>query len=275
MFNSTDHITICYFSGYIRKWRRLCEELSIGLPLSREDREQAILKAAYAKWGVGLTEHLYGMFAISIWDEALQKLFVIRDQVGLVDDPRVPKILNKRMLQQYLFYGYPIGSETFYEGVYKLMPGHYIEWDGSTASVHRYFHPVFEPDDSKTPEEYAQEIRAVVDEILSEERSDDALPYKESFLSGGVDSSYLLAASDAQAANTVGYEETGFDESALARETAVILCKGFNVKLITPTEYFDRIPTVMDKMGQPLGDASAVAFSLGFLLMMVLDTTLG
>ena len=284
MFNSTDHITICYFSGYIRNWRRLCEELSIGLPLSREDREQAILKAAYAKWGVGLTEHLYGMFAISIWDEALQKLFVIRDQVGqkqmfytvadglllcngdinvLVDDPRVPKILNKRMLQQYLFYGYPIGSETFYEGVYKLMPGHYIEWDGSTASVHRYFHPVFEPDDSKTPEEYAQEIRAVVDEILSEERSDDALPYKESFLSGGVDSSYLLAASDAQAANTVGYEETGFDESALARETAVILCKGFNVKLITPTEYFDRIPTVMDKMGQPLGDASAVAFSLG------------
>ena len=68
MFNSTDHITICYFSGYIRNWRRLCEELSIGLPLSREDREQAILKAAYAKWGVGLTEHLYGMFAISIWD---------------------------------------------------------------------------------------------------------------------------------------------------------------------------------------------------------------
>ncbi len=92
---------------------------------------------------------------------------------------------------------------------------------------------------------------------------DTALPYKESFLSGGVDSSYLLAASDAQAANTVGYEESGFDESALARQTAEALNKPINIKMIAPQEYFDRIPTVMEKMGQPLGDASAVAFSLG------------
>ena len=78
-----------------------------------------------------------------------------------------------------------------------------------------------------------------------------------------MDSSYLLAASDAQAANTVGYAESGFDESDLARQTAEILHKGFNVKTITPKEYFDRIPTVIDKLGQPLGDASAVAFSIG------------
>ena len=284
MNQTTEAVQIRYFSGYIRNWKKLCEELSVAPDLSREEREEAILRAAYAKWQMEMMNHLYGMFAIALWDEAQQKLYVIRDQVGqkqmfyaaadgallcsgdineIVADPRITKTLNLRMLQQYLFYGYPIGAETFYEGVFKLLPGHYAEWDGKNVTLHRYFHPVFEPDDSKTADDYAEEIKAVVEEILSEERGDTALPYKESFLSGGVDSSYLLAASDAQAANTVGYEEAGFDESALARHTAEVLGKGFNVKMISPEEYFDRIPTVMEKMGQPLGDASAVAFSLG------------
>ena len=139
-------VQIRYFSGYIRNYQKLCEELGIVLPLSRKEREQAILMKAYKKWGVALTDHLYGMFAIALWDEDAEKLYCFRDQVGqkqmfytavegdflcsgdidaIVADPRVEKRLNRRMLQQYLFYGYPIGEETFYEGVYKLRPGHY------------------------------------------------------------------------------------------------------------------------------------------------------
>lgn len=277
-------VQIKYFSGYIRNFKSLCVELGIALPLSREEREKQILTKAYAKWGVKLTDHIYGMFAIALYDEENDKLFCIRDQVGqkqmfyavingefvcsgdineIAATQGFEKKLNKRMLQQYLFYGYPIGCETFYEGVYKLMPGHYVEWDGKNAEVHRYFKPEFESDNSKSVDEWAKELEKVVEEILSEERGDTELPYKESFLSGGVDSSYLLAASDAVAANTVGYGESGYDESDLARKTAEILGKGFNVKMITPEEYFERIPTVIDKMGQPLGDASAVAFSIG------------
>jgi len=281
---NTDHINIKYYSGYIRNYKKLCEELGIYATLSREDRESEILKQAYAEWGTGIADHLYGAFAFAIEDGELNKTYVFRDQVGqkqmfyavcggkllcsgdidaVVNTDGFEKKLNLRMLQQYLFYGYPIGEETFYENVMKLQPGCYVEWDGEKADVHRYFKPVFEPDESKTPEEFAAEIREVVEKILSEERGDTELPYKESFLSGGVDSSYLLAASDAVSANTVGYEEAGFDESALARHTAEILGKGFNVKMISPEEYFARIPKVIDNMGQPLGDASAVAFSIG------------
>lgn len=284
MENTTDNVQIRYFSGYIRNWKSLCDELAIALPLSREEREAAIIKKAYEKWKLQMTEHLYGMFAIALWDAELQMLFCIRDQVGqkqmfytvcdgellysgdineIVCDARFEKRLNRRMLQQYLFYGYPIGEETFYEGVFKLPPGCYVAWDGNHAEVHRYWKPVFALDNTKTMDEWAKEIENTVEEILEEERGDTELPYKESFLSGGVDSSYLLAASDAQAANTVGYEESDFDESALARHTAEVLGKKFNVKMIGPEEFFDRIPTVIDKMGQPLGDASAVAFSLG------------
>lgn len=277
-------VQVRYFSGYIRNYKCLCEELGIRLPLSREEREQRILQEAFAKWGVGLTDHLYGAFAFALVDEAAQKLYVFRDPVGqkqmfyaavggellcsgdineIAADSRLEKRLNKRMLQQYLFYGYPIGEETFYEGVYKLMPGHYLVWDGKEVGKHCYFKPLFTPDHDKSIDEVAEEIKAVVNEILDEERGDTELPYKESFLSGGVDSSYLLAAGDAQCANTVGYAEEDFNESHLARDTAAVLGKGFRVKTITPEEYFARIPEVMDKMGQPLGDASAVAFSLG------------
>lgn len=284
MNTTMNAVTLTYFSGYIRNWRSLCAALSLPTDLSREEREEAILTAAFERWGAGLTDHLYGAFAIVIRDEREAKTYVIRDQVGqkqlfyavvsgelladgdidaIAGDPRYTKVLNKRMLQQYLFYGYPIGEETFYEGVYKLRPGHYAVWDGKEIEVVRYFRPVFEPDRSKTIEEFAAEIEAVIKEITDEERADTALPYKESFLSGGVDSSYLLAASDAQAANTVGYEDEGFDESGLARKTAEILRKGFNVRMIGPEEYFKRIPAVIDGMGQPLGDASAVAFSIG------------
>lgn len=278
------NVQIRYFSGYIRNWESLCGELGIKLPLSRKEREEEILKKAYEKWKLKMVEHIYGMFAIALYDEAENKLYCIRDQVGqkqmfysvvgedflcsgdideIVFDSRFEKKINKRMLQQYLFYGYPIGSETFYENVYKLQPGHYAEWDGKTVTLHRYFKPDFEPDNTKSVDEFAKEIEDVVKEILSEERADKELPYKESFLSGGVDSSYLLAASDAVCANTVGYGEAGFDESGLAKKTAEVLGKGFRVKMITPEEYFERIPTVIDKMGQPLGDASAVAFSIG------------
>ena len=277
-------IQVRYFSGYIRNWKKLCAELEIALPLSREDRENAVLCRGFEEWGVELPEHLCGAFAIALWDDKAQKLYVFRDQVGqkqmfyavvdgellcsgdidaIVSDKRFEKKLNMRMLQQYLFYGYPIGEETFYEGVYKLKPGHYLVWDGEKVEVICYFKPLFTPDRSKTPEQFAQEIRDVVAEIFSEERDDDELSYKESFLSGGVDSSYLLAAGDAVCANTVGYEEAAFSEAHLAEETAKYLNKGFRVKMISPQEFFDRVPTVMDKMGQPLGDASAVAFSLG------------
>ncbi len=275
-------VQVRYYSGYIRNFKKLCEELGI-TPLSREQREEQILIKGFEKWGTQLPTHLYGAFAFALYDDSADKLYVCRDQVGqkqlfyavvgdellcdgdidaIVSDSRFEKRLNKRMLQQYLFYGYPIGEETFYEGVYKLKGGHWLEWDGKSVKLTCYFKPLFRPED-KSIDEFADEIKAVVTEILEEERADTELPYKESFLSGGVDSSYLLAASDAQCANTVGYEEADFSEAHLAQQTAEHFNKGFRVKMITPEMYFERIPTVMDKMGQPLGDASAVAFSIG------------
>ena len=81
-------------------------------------------------------------------------------------------------------------------------------------------------------------------------------------LSGGVDSSYVLAVSDVQMTNSCGYDDERFDESKLAKKTADILNRGHNTCLITPEQYFDAVPYVMYNMEQPLGDASAIVFAI-------------
>ena len=128
-------------------------------------------------------------------------------------------------------------------------------------TVERYWKPEFHPDESKTLEEWADEIHDTVKEVMAEVKTEDEIA--ESFLSGGVDSSYVLAMSDAETADTCGYEEERFDESVLAVETAKLLGKNIERSVITPEQYFAIVPYVMYNMEQPLGDASAIVFALG------------
>ena len=96
--------------------------------------------------------------------------------------------------------------------------------------------------------------------MMKEVKTDDETA--ESFLSGGVDSSYVLAMSDARMSDSCGYDDERFDESGLAKQTADILGRGNSRCLITPKDYFDIVPYVMYNMEQPLGDASAIAFAI-------------
>ena len=113
----------------------------------------------------------------------------------------------------------------------------------------------------KLIEDWADEIHSTIQEIMPEVKTPDEKV--ESFLSGGVDSSYVLAMSDAEQADGCGYEEERFDESVLAEKTAKILGRKFSRSLITPEQFFDIVPYVMYNMEQPLGDASAIVFTLG------------
>ena len=113
----------------------------------------------------------------------------------------------------------------------------------------------------KLIEDWADEIHSTIQEIMPEVKTADEKV--ESFLSGGVDSSYVLAMSDAEQADGCGYEEERFDESVLAEKTARILGRKFSRSLITPEQFFDIVPYVMYNMEQPLGDASAIVFTLG------------
>ena len=162
---------------------------------------------------------------------------------------------------QGLSKNYVAGENTFFRGLKKLLPGRYLIWKDGVVTVKRYWKPEFHSDDSKSLEEWADEIHTTLGEIMKEVKTSDERV--ESFLSGGVDSSYVLAMSDAETADTCGYEEERFDESVLAVETARILERKISRRVINPEEYFNIVPYVMYNMEQPLGDASAIVFALG------------
>lgn len=271
------------YTGHIRNWRALCQELGIDPSLSRAQREEEILLKAYETWGGRMADHLYGMFAFALWDEEEQKLFCLRDQFGtkpfyyyrtednrlltgttirgIMAQPGFKKELNQEMLQLYLSLTYVAGENTFFKGLKKLLPGRYLIWQNGELQIERYWKPEFHPDESRSLEEWADEIHSTLEEIMKEVKDPDE--QADSFLSGGVDSSYVLAMSDAQTADSCGYEEERFDESVLAEKTAQLLGRTFSRRVITPEEYFDIVPYVMQNMEQPLGDASAIVFALG------------
>ncbi len=283
MVEVKEKVILKTYRGHIRNHRELCEELNISTSLSREEMEKEIIIKAYQKWGYELANHIYGMFSFALWDEENEQLFCLRDQFGtkpfyyyvtennellygttikeIMAQKGFKKELNDRLLQIYLTMTYTTGEDTFFRGVKKLMPGRYLIFKNGKISIHRYWKPVFKPDNTKSLDEWADEIHETLLKILPQVKTENE--YAESFLSGGVDSSYVLAASDINVSNSCGYDDSRLDESGLAKETADILRRENRRCLVTPENYFDAVPYVMYNMEQPLGDASAVAFAIG------------
>ncbi len=278
-------IKVLEYSGHIRNWRELCKELAIEDTLDREAREQEILIKAYQKWGNDIAKHMRGMYAFALLDEETGKIFGLRDCFGtksfyyyvtadgellfstsirkIMEQPGFVKELNQEMLQLYLSFTYVAGEETFFKGIKKLLPGRYLIWENKKLTIVRYWKPEFHANETPTLDEWAEEIHATVGEIMQEVKTEDEVA--ESFLSGGVDSSYVLAMSDAKVANSCGYEYQPLDESILAAETAKTLGRDINRCIFGPEEYFEIVPWVMENMEQPIGDASAIVFALGCL----------
>lgn len=273
------------YRGHIRNWRALCSELGVDDSLTRGEREQEIIVKAYEKWGRSMADHIYGMFAFYLWDEKEQKIFALRDQFGtkpfyyyvtadnrllcgtmirgIMEQEGFVKELNEKMLQIYMTLTYVAGEDTFFKGVKKLMPGHWLEFKDGKLEIGRYWSPAFRPDETKNVEEWADEIHSALTGIMTEVKEEGETA--ESFLSGGVDSSYVLAVSDAKRADSCGYDEERFDESRVAAKTAELLGVEHSVANIQPKDFFDIVPYVMYNMEQPLGDASAIVFTLGCL----------
>lgn len=278
-------IQIPAYKGHIRNYKALMAQLGIdpALETKRQEREQAILLKAYEKWGCQMGKHLHGMFAFALYDDAADTLVCIRDQFGTVPfyyyetengdflvgtsirkimaQPGFKKELNEKMLQIYLTMTYTTGEETFFTGLKKLLPGRCLVRKNGKKEITRYFRPEFCPDESKTLEQWADEIHETLKTVLSEVKDDQE--YAESFLSSGVDSSYVFALSGLEMSNSCGYDDSNLDESGLAGDTAKALGRRNRRCVVTPQMYFDAVPYVMYNMEQPLGDASAVVFALG------------
>jgi len=272
---------ICFYEGYLRNRLQLCHELA--LPETSGERD--VLEAGFRRWGTGLPDHLYGAFAFVFRLPESGALFGARDHLGLqpffyfvtdnrellfasdindlLRDRRVPRSVDPEALQNFMTFGYPIGEKTLWWGIRKLLPGRTLTFRDGKILLSPYWKPVYRPDHTRAEEAWTAEIDETLRVILSEDRENVDFHTAFSFLSGGVDSAYLLALSGVPRAVGIGYPGEAVSESPLAARAAQILGADFAKVDVTPDAFFDAVPRVIRRLGLPLADASAIAFALG------------
>lgn len=273
---SEDKNLVVVFNGEIYNYRALTDELTaLGHTFAtRTDTE--VLLHGWEQWGRELLPRLRGMFAFALWDRRAGVLFCARDMFGIkplyycrcadgtllfaseikafLDHPSFAKRLNTAQLPLYLSCQYSPGRDTFFAGVQKLLPGHFLEFSDGIVRTTRWVQPAFLPGDAPvSPAEIEEVLRgsAAAHKVADVEVA--------GFLSGGVDSAYLTALARPARTYTISYAEPKYDESFPARALARSLGVRNRVRRISPGEFWDAVPAVQYHMDEPLADAAAVA----------------
>lgn len=276
------------FNGEIYNYREIAKELEAeGWQLETKSDTEALL-VGYIAWGEDILQKVRGMFAFAIWDRQKQELFCARDFFGIkpfyytmqgtqfifaseikciLEHPAYQRELNMDALQQYLCFQFSALDETFFKGVFKLPPAHCmrVKADGS-MEMERYWAPVFDADEARSREATVDDIDAEMHESVKYHNVADV--EVGSFLSSGIDSSYMAACLASENPDiktfTVGFEEYGSskgerDEISWAKELAdEIGVENFSHH-IGEDEYWKSLPLVQWHMDEPSADPSAVA----------------
>ena len=164
--------------------------------------------------------------------------------------------MNDTALENYLTFQYSVLPETFFKGIFKLMPGHSFKWSDGKLEIKRYFEPTFSEED-RPLDEIVESIDAVMQDSIKMHKVSDV--EVGSFLSSGVDSSYVAACFNGDKTFTVGFDYQNYNEIDYAKSLSDEIKIDNYSKLITKDEYWDILPTVQYHMDEPLADASAVA----------------
>ena len=277
MYNEDNSIVIT-FNGEIYNHPELREELIAKGHVFRNHADTEVLIHAYEEYGQEMLNKLRGMFAFVIWDSNTKTLFGARDffgikpfYYGLVDDelvygseiksilehPNYRRVLNEEALENYLTFQYSVLPETFFKGIFRLMPAHCFTFKEGKLDIYRYWEPKFEADESKSLEEWIEEIDAAMQNSIERHKISDV--EVGSFLSSGVDSSYVAACFHGDKTFTVGFDYEKYNEIDYAKALSEkINIKNYS-KLITTEEYWDAIPRIQYHMDEPLADPSAIA----------------
>ena len=268
------------YAGLIRNHAELSSELNVDITgLTRREREEKLLVAAWDTWGETMPSHINGQFAFALYDEQTAELFCARDPLGaelffyylatdgqllygtqikdLFDQPGFKRKLNRELVQFYLGFTYIPGEETLFEGVFKLEPGGFLRFGAQGLKLGRYWELSFEPDESKSLEQWADEIEAAMEASLHDVCDEDETP--DSFLSGGVDSSYILAKSKARCGFCVAYEDQAASEEDDARETAQHLGRDFEGISVSAQDFFSAVDEFLLAYEQPSADVAGLS----------------
>lgn len=274
-----DGTKVLAFNGEIYNFKEIRADLLEKGHVFKTHTDSEVILHGYEEYGEEIVKKLRGMFSFMIWDMEHDRLFGARDMFGIkpfyyaemgesfifgseikafLHHPEFKKELNHEALEHYLSFQYSPGAGTFFKGVYKLLPAHYLVWENGTLKTERYWRPEFAPNAEKTFEEYADLIdKAICESVQAHKISDVEVG---SFLSGGIDSSYIASAAKVDKTFTVGFAESGnYSEIEFAKEFSKTIETKNISKVITGSEYFEAFPQVQYFMDEPLADPAAIA----------------
>jgi len=271
------------FNGEIYNFHELRRELEARGARFRTVSDTEVILKAYEADGPACVERLRGMFAFAILDERRRRLLLARDRAGIkplvyawdgrrllfgseikaiLQDPHVDRDLDQEALGDYLTYHYVPAPRTIFRAVRKLPPAStlLLPLDGGEPVVSEYWRLRFAPDPHVTESEWIERLRThLADAVRSHMVSDVPIG---AFLSGGVDSSTVVALmAQASAAPirtfSIGFDEADFDELRFARQVATRYGTD-HYELVVKPSALEILPKLAWHFDEPFADSSAI-----------------
>ena len=274
-----DGSKVLTFNGEIYNFQEIKKDLLAAGHVFKTATDSEVLLHGYEEYGEKLLNKLRGMFAFVIWDKEKRELFGARDFFGIkplyyaqmgdtlmfgseiksfLHHPHFQKELNRPMLENYLSFQYAPGPETFFKNVYKMPPAHSFLYKDGKMKLTRYWLPEFDAEEDKPLDYWVDEIEKVFDDSVEAHKISDV--EVGSFLSSGVDSSYVACSAHVDKTFTVGFDNgTKYNEISYAQELSELIPVKNISHIITPEEFWGTFPKIQYHMDEPLADPAAVA----------------
>ena len=276
------------FNGEVFNYREIREELKGRGHAFRSDSDTEVMLAACREWGVeGATSRFIGMFAFALWDDRERRLSLVRDRLGIkplfiarapglvlfaselkgiLACPAFSREVDRAALQHYLSFQYVPSPLAIYRDAEKVPPGCIVVIDADgTRSERRYWSLAgcWDPAAGarRSEADLFDELKGLLASSVRYRMISD-VPLG-AFLSGGIDSSLVVALMQREAAGpvktfSIGFAEPGYDESGYARAVAAHLGTEHHEKICTAAEALSLVRRIPDVYDEPFGDASAI-----------------
>ncbi|KAF1300806.1 MULTISPECIES: asparagine synthase (glutamine-hydrolyzing) [Enterococcus] len=271
-----DGSLVITFNGEIYNYQSIREDLIAKGHIFTTHADTEVLLHGYEEYGIDLLQKIRGMFAFVIWDSNKQELFGARDHFGIkplyytqmngtfmygseiksfLKHPDFVKELNKEALKPYMTFQYSALDETFFKNVYRIKEGHYFLYKEGELTVNQYW-DVQEKETNLSLTETVDLIdKTVVDSIAAHRIADVEVG---SFLSSGVDSSYVTAVLRPEHSYSIGFGDKSYNESVEAKKLTDLIDLNNTSRVVTGEEAFEYFPIIQYHLDEPDSNPSCV-----------------